>query len=45
MTPISVNFFDEFLCVKIPHLRAMGVAQLDARHAIIEFDDRQSSSG
>jgi hypothetical protein len=35
------RFFDEFLCVKIPRLRAMGVVQLDAPHAIIESDDRQ----
>jgi hypothetical protein len=34
------RFFDEFLCVKIP-LRAMGVVQLDAPHAIIQFGDRQ----
>jgi hypothetical protein len=34
------RFFDEFLCVKIPRLRAMGVVKLDAPHAIIQFGDR-----
>ena len=35
------RFFDEFLCVKIPRLRAMGVVKLDAPHAVIQFGDRQ----
>jgi hypothetical protein len=35
------RFFDEFLCVKIPRLRAMGVVQLDAPHAVIRFGDKQ----
>jgi hypothetical protein len=34
------KFLDEFLCVKIPRLRAMGVVQLDAPHAVIAFDDK-----
>jgi hypothetical protein len=37
----SRKFLDQFLCVKIPRLRAMGVVQLDAPHAIIQFGDRQ----
>jgi hypothetical protein len=28
------RFLDEFLCVKIPRLRATGVLQLDAPHTI-----------
>jgi hypothetical protein len=35
------RFFDAFLCVKIPRLRAMGVVQLDAPHAIIQIGDRR----
>jgi hypothetical protein len=35
------RFLDEFLCVKIPRLRAMGVAKLDAPHAVIPFGDKQ----
>ena len=35
------RFFDEFECVKIPRLRAMGVVQLDAPHAIIQIGDRR----
>jgi hypothetical protein len=34
------RFFDEFECVKIPRLRATGVVQLDAPHAVIQFDDK-----
>jgi len=34
------RFLDEFLCVKIPRLRAMGVVQLAAPHAVIPFDDK-----
>ena len=41
----SRRFFDEFLCVKIPRLRAMGVVQLDAPHAIIQVGDRQKLIG
>jgi hypothetical protein len=37
----SRRFFDEFLCVKIPRLRAMGVVQLDAPHAVVPFGGRQ----
>jgi hypothetical protein len=39
------QFLDEFLCVKIPRLRAMGVVQLDAPHAIIQVGDRQKLIG
>jgi hypothetical protein len=39
------RFFDEFECVKIPRLRAMGVVQLDAPHAIIQVGDRQKLIG
>ena len=39
------RFFDEFLCVKIPRMRATGVVQLDAPHAIIQFDDRRKLIG
>jgi hypothetical protein len=39
------RFFDEFECVKIPRLRAMGVLQLDAPHAIIQVGDRQKLIG
>ena len=39
------RFLDEFLCVKIPRLRAMGVVQLDAPHAIIQVGDRQKLIG
>ena len=39
------RFFDEFLCVKIPRLRATGVVQLDAPHAIIQVGDRQKLIG
>ena len=39
------RFFDEFECVKIPRLRAMGVVQLDAPHAIIQAGDRQKLIG
>lgn len=35
------RFFDEFECVKIPRLRAMGLVQLDAPHAMIQVGDRQ----
>jgi hypothetical protein len=31
------RFLDEFECVKIPRLRAMGTVQLDAPHAIIQL--------
>jgi hypothetical protein len=41
----SRRFFDEFLCVKIPRLRAMGVVQLDAPHAIIQVGDRRKLIG
>ena len=41
----SRRFFDEFLCVKIPRLRATGVVQLDAPHAIIQVGDRQKLIG
>jgi hypothetical protein len=34
------RFFDEFTCVKIPRLRATGVAQLDAVSAVIPFGDK-----
>jgi hypothetical protein len=34
------RFFDEFECVKIPRLRASGVVQLDALHAVIPFNDK-----
>jgi hypothetical protein len=39
------RFFDEFECVKIPRLRAIGVVQLGAAHAIIEVGDRQKLIG
>ena len=39
------RFFDEFECVKIPRLRAMGVVKLDAPHAIIQFGDRRKLIG
>jgi hypothetical protein len=39
------RFFDEFECVKIPRLRAMGVVQLDAPHAIIQVGDRRKLIG
>jgi hypothetical protein len=39
------RFFDEFLCVKIPRLRATGVVQLDAPHTIIQVGDRQKLIG
>ena len=39
------RFLDEFECVKIPRLRAMGVVQLDAPHAIIQVGDRQKLIG
>ena len=39
------RFFDEFECVKIPRLRATGVVQLDAPHAIIQVGDRQKLIG
>jgi hypothetical protein len=39
------RFLDEFLCVKIPRLRATGVVQLDAPHAIIQVGDRQKLIG
>jgi hypothetical protein len=39
------RFFDEFECVKIPRLRAMGVVQLDAPHATIQVGDRQKLIG
>jgi hypothetical protein len=39
------RFPDEFECVKIPRLRAMGVVQLDAPHAIIQVGDRQKLIG
>jgi hypothetical protein len=35
------RFLDEFECVKIPRLRATGVVQLDAPHAIVQVGDRQ----
>jgi hypothetical protein len=39
------RFFDEFLCVKIPRLRAMGIVKLDAPHAVIPFGDKQKLVG
>jgi hypothetical protein len=39
------RFFDQFECVKIPRLRAMGVVQLDAPHTIIQVGDRQKLIG
>jgi hypothetical protein len=39
------RFLDEFECVKIPRLRAMGVVQLDAPHAIIRVGGRQKQIG
>jgi hypothetical protein len=39
------RFFDEFLCVKIPRLRATGVVQLDAPHAIIQVGDGRKLIG
>jgi hypothetical protein len=39
------RFLDEFLCVKIPRLRAMGVVQLDAPQAIIQVGDRRKLIG
>jgi hypothetical protein len=39
------RFFDEFLCVKIPRLRATGVVKLDAPHAVIQFDEKQKLIG
>jgi hypothetical protein len=39
------RFFDEFECVKIPRLRAMGVVPLDAPHTIIQFGDRRKLIG
>ena len=39
------RFLDEFACVKIPRLRATGVVQLDAPHAIIQVGDRQKLIG
>jgi len=41
----SRRFFEEFLCVKIPRLRATGMVQLDAPHAIIQVGDRQKLIG
>ena len=41
----SRRFFDEFLCVKIPRLRATGVVQLDAPHAIIQVGDKDKLIG
>jgi hypothetical protein len=35
------RFLDEFECVKIPRLRATGVVQLDAPHAIIQIGGRR----
>ena len=39
------RFFDEFECVKLPRLRAMGVVQLDAPNAIIQVGDRRKLIG
>jgi hypothetical protein len=39
------RFTDEFLCVKISRLRATGVVQLDALHAIIQVGDRRKVIG
>jgi hypothetical protein len=39
------RFLDEFLCVKIPRLRATGVVQLDTPHTIIQLGDRQKLIG
>jgi hypothetical protein len=39
------RFLDEFECVKIPRLRAMGVVRLDAPHAIIQFGGKQKLIG
>jgi hypothetical protein len=39
------RFLDEFECVKIPRLRATGVVQLDAPHAIIHVGDRRKLIG
>ena len=41
----SRRFFDEFLCVKIPRLRATGVVQLDALSAIVKFGDKDKLIG
>jgi hypothetical protein len=41
----SRRFLDDFLCVKIPRLRATGVVQLDGPHAIIQVGDRQKLIG
>jgi hypothetical protein len=39
------RFLDEFECLKIPRLRATGVVQIDAPHAIIQVGDRQKLIG
>jgi hypothetical protein len=39
------RFFDGFLCVKIPRLRAMDVVQLDAVSAVIPFGGRRKLIG
>jgi hypothetical protein len=39
------RFFDEFECVKIPRLRAMGVGQLDAVSSVIAFGDSRKRIG
>jgi hypothetical protein len=39
------RFFDEFLCVKIPRLRATGAVQLEAPHTIIQFGHRRKLIG
>jgi hypothetical protein len=39
------RFLDEFLCVKIPRLRATGVVQLDAVSAVIPFGDSRKLIG
>jgi hypothetical protein len=39
------RFLDEFLCVKIPRLRARGVMPLDSPHTIIPFGDRRKLIG
>jgi hypothetical protein len=39
------RFFDEFLCVKIPRLRATGAVQLEAPHTIIQFGRRRKLIG
>ena len=39
------RFLDEFLCVKIPRLRATGAVRLEAPHTIIQFGRRRKLIG